>query len=193
MNAIPLIGDYSYRLLSWDELHQMFEEHKAKVFNRSLYFDVLASLSEAEQNAITVLSENIGNPYRLSIGIYHKDEFIGWHLGKQEDSDKFFMRNTGIFPEHRNQGVYSALLPHILSTIEQKGFQVVCSRHHASNNAVIVPKLKAGFIISGFELSDKYGVLVHLSYYFNPLRRKAMQFRTGEVKPNDELRKLINL
>ncbi len=193
METVPLFGDYSFRLLSWDELRPMFEEQRVKVFNRSLYFDVIASLSEAEREAGQLLNQNKGDLYRLSMGIYHQNEFIGWHFGVQGNSDKYNMRNTALFSEHRNRGVYSALLPHVLTIIKQKGFQVVYSRHHATNNAVIVPKLKAGFIISGFEITDKFGVLVHLSYYFNSLRKKAMQFRTGEIRPDDEIRRLINL
>ena len=60
-----------------------------------------------------------------------------------------------------------------------------------TNNAVIIPKLKAGFVISGFEVSDRFGTLVQLSYYFNPLRRKMMDVRVGQRKPDEEIRKLF--
>lgn len=192
MEMTPFFGDYSYRLLTWDELRPLFEQHRTKSFNRNLYFNVVGALSESEREASQLLSKNTGNLYRLNVGIYHQNEFVGWHFGVQESNEKYNMRNTALFPEHRNKGVYSALLPHILSIIEKKGFQIIYSRHHATNNAVIVPKLKAGFTITGFEITDRFGTLIHLSYFFNPLRRKAMLFRTGEEVPDEETLGLIN-
>jgi hypothetical protein len=34
---------------------------------------------------------------------------------------------------------------------------------------------------------------VHLYYYFNPLRRKAMEVRAGHERPDDALRALFAL
>lgn len=73
------------------------------------------------------------------------------------------MTNTGILEEHRRRGLYTALLPVVLNQLRQKGFQIVFSRHTLTNNAVIIPKLKAGFVISGFEVDDRFGTLVQLS------------------------------
>jgi hypothetical protein len=70
---------------------------------------------------------------------------------------------------------------------------VVESRHTASNNRVIIPKLKVGFVLSGFEVSDQFGTLVWLRYYFNPTRRRMVDVRTGEHAPDDELRGLLGL
>ncbi|MBS1537033.1 MAG: GNAT family N-acetyltransferase [Bacteroidetes bacterium] len=192
METIAFFDEYSYRLLTWDELRPLFEMHRTKSFSHNMYFNVVGALSESEREASQLLSKNTGNLFRLNVGIYYQNEFVGWHFGGQESNEKYYMRNTALFPEHRGKGVYSALLPHILSIIEKKGFQIIYSRHHATNNAVIVPKLKAGFIITGFEITDQFGTLVHLSYYFNPLRRKAMLFRTGEEVPDEETLGLIN-
>lgn len=101
------------------------------------------------------------------------------------------MMNTGVLEAHRRRGVYTALLPVVLKTAQQVGFQVVLSRHHATNNAVIIPKLKAGFVITGLELDDRYGTLVQLSYYFNPLRRRLLDVRVGQSAPDDEVKKLL--
>ena len=103
------------------------------------------------------------------------------------------MINTGILPPHQGKGIYSALLPLLLEGLRQEGFQIVYSRHIASNNQVLVPKFKAGFVITGFEISDAFGLLVHLSYYFNPLRRKIMDVRTGRAMPDDEVKQHLAL
>lgn len=101
------------------------------------------------------------------------------------------MVNTGILEAHRRRGLYTTLLPIILETLQKEGFQIVFSRHTLTNNAVIIPKLKAGFIISGFEVDDRFGTLLQLSYFFNPLRRKVMDVRVGQRTPDKEVKKLL--
>ncbi len=66
------------------------------------------------------------------------------------------------------------MLPKILQILKKQGFQKVTSRHSVTNNNVIVPKLKAGFVITGFEISEVFGLLIILTYYFNDTRRKLV-------------------
>jgi GNAT superfamily N-acetyltransferase len=118
---------------------------------------------------------------------------VGWSFGVQASGDTFSMINTGILPDHQGRGVYTALLRRILEILKAEGFQVLVSRHVVTNNRVLVPKLKAGFVITHFELSDTFGLLVHLSYFFNPRRRKLLDFRAGQLAPDDELKGFLEL
>ena len=70
---------------------------------------------------------------------------------------------------------------------------MISSKHSATNNRVIIPKLKAGFVISGLEISDRYGTLVRLEYFTNPKRRELMDFRSGQALPDLGLRELLGL
>jgi hypothetical protein len=158
-----------------------------------LDFDVQQALSMEEQTAAARLRERMGTPFRLNIGIYHNQEFIGWSFGRQESEEKYYMVNTGILPQHQWKGIYSALLPWILSVLQREGFQIVYSRHVATNNQVLVPKLKAGFVITGIEVSDVFGVLLHLSYFFKPLRRKVLDVRVGQARPDAEIKRYMSL
>jgi len=135
----------------------------------------------------------MGTPYRLNVGIYQKREFVGWSTGVQSDADTYHMINTGLLPDHQGKGIYTALLPQILQILKAEGFQVVFSRHVVTNNRVLVPKLKAGFLITHFELSDMFGLLVHLSYFFNPARRKLLNVRAGQLAPDDEVKRILNI
>ena len=101
------------------------------------------------------------------------------------------MSNTGIFEEYRGKGIYSALLPKLLELFREKGFQKVSSRHNVANNAVLVPKLKAGFVITGFEIDERFGLLVVLSYIYGDKRLKAYKFRTGQIRPDEDLMKFL--
>lgn len=76
--------------------------------------------------------------------------------------------------------------------VQQEGFQIAYSRHKATNNQVLVPKLKAGFVITSLEVSEVFGVMVQLSYFFNPLRRKVLDVRVGQARPDAEVRQHLS-
>ncbi len=191
--TIPLFGDYSARALSAEEFGPLMQELRPRVFDGTLDFDVQAALSEPERQAVAGLTQRMEGLFTLQWGLYHGDTLIGWTAGRQMNRETFHMTNTALFPEHRNKGVYSAVLPRVLERAAAEGFQVVSSLHNATNNAVIVPKIKAGFVITGLTLSDSYGLLVDLSYFFNPLRRRAMDFRAGQCRADEELARHLTL
>ena len=70
-----------------------------------------------------------------------------------------------IHPAWRGRGLYRALLPRVVAAARDAGFREVVSRHRADNNPILVPKLRAGFVISGFDVSPRWGLLVHLRRY----------------------------
>ena len=186
-----LFGNYSVRILDNAAFNTLFRKCRLSIFETMLEFDVQQALSIEEKTASARLRERMGTPFRLNIGIYHNQEFIGWSFGRQEDSEKYYMVNTGILPQHQGKGIYSALLPWILDALQRGGFQIVYSRHIATNNQILVAKLKAGFVITAIEVSDVFGVLVHLSYFFNPLRRKVLDVRVGQARPDAEVKRYM--
>lgn len=188
----PLIGEYVYRELETDEFLPLFEQYRRQVFPAGLHFELNASLNAEEVQRFKQLIQNMGTPYRLQIGIYHNDDFVGWTTGWQRDGRSYYMANTGILPAHQGNGIYTALLPIIIAELRDKGFQTIYSRHHPGNSTVLVPKLKVGFVITSFELSAMFGLLVHLSYFTNPVHRKVIDFRAGE-RFDDELRTYFDL
>ncbi len=188
---IPLVGGYSYREMSAEEFRLYFQQYGPVVLGKTFTFDAEQALSEGEHEASRRLKDRCSDPFVLRLCIFRGDEFVGWHLGRQEDDQRFYMINTGILEAHRNRGLYKALLPLVLQKVEEVGFQIVYSRHTVTNNQIIVPKLKAGFIISGMEVDDRFGTLVRLSYYFNPLRRKMMEVRAGQARVDEPLESFL--
>lgn len=184
---ISLLGEYSYRDVTAKEFDMYFQQYRPVVFRKTFAFNTEQALSQEEREAAGRLGEKCGDAFVLRLGIFREDEFVGWHLGRQEDAQRFYMVNTGILEAHRNRGLYRALLPVVLKRVEAAGFQIVYSRHTVINNQVIVPKLKAGFIISGMEVDDRFGTSVQLSYYFNPIRRKMMDVRAGQTRLDEGL------
>ena len=71
------------------------------------------------------------------------------------------------------------------------GFQEISSNHVATNNPIIIAKLKANFVITGITLSDLQGIIVTLSYYKNNLRKQALDYRVGAIKHSAEIEKIF--
>jgi len=58
---------------------------------------------------------------------------------------------------------------------------------------VIIAKLKFGFVTTGFEVSDEWGVVVKRSYYINKMRDGMIRYSTVEVHPTREVKKILKL
>ena len=97
------------------------------------------------------------------------------------------MANSCVIPEYRRAGYYSLMLEKVIEIAREMKFQTITSRHVVSNNPVIIAKLKAGFHITGMELSEIHGNLIHLSYHLNETRYEAYKVRSGEIRPKSEV------
>ncbi|WP_068418820.1 GNAT family N-acetyltransferase [Labrenzia sp. OB1] len=182
----------SIRNLTWDEFVPNFNAHVPTAFAQDHSYALSDALSEREKEKMALLEARLGKPFELCLGVFDaENRFVGWSWGKQESKSTFNMINSAVLPEFQRQGVYSKLVRRVLTEAKTQGFQVVYSRHCATNNAVIIPKLKAGFLISKFELSDTHGVLVHLHYYTNPTRRQVMDYRSGQRSLGKDLEQLF--
>ncbi len=186
--------EYEVRVLGPKEFDKLYQEHRVEVFQEDHSFPLWDVLSKEELDNVKRLGQNMGEPYKLCLAVFDKDNnFIGWSWGFQENSTTYYMCNSAVLPEYRRHGVYGAMLDKCLAILEAEGFQLVYSRHCATNNSVIIPKLKAGFIISKMEMDDKFGVLIHLHYYYNEKRKKIMDYRAGQLKPDEEIKEIFKI
>ena len=184
---------YSIRSLSADEFRPLWETHHSQIFGDRMRLNLDAVLSDAERAATAALRQSMGTPLTLRYGLFKGEEFVGWHIGDQKSPSEFYMRNSAVLPGHRRRGLYSSLIDHVVNDLTARGFQIISSRHTAVNNAVIIPKLKLGFVITGVELSDMFGMLVNLTYIANAGRRKVLEFRAGEILPDQDMRKWLGM
>lgn len=183
---------YRFVDLPNEEFQKIWTKWGTLIFDEnSTNLDVRKVLSDQERAQLKELHKHTENLISIRIAIFKDDEFCGWFTGDQYNWETFYMRNSAILPAHRKQGLYTALMHEVLDRVQKLGFQVVLSRHATTNNAIIIPKLRAGFIITALEVSDRFGTLVHLSYFFNSTRRQVMDFRAGELKPTDKLKEAM--
>ena len=186
-----LLGEFQLKEISKEEYDNFRATQEPKIFpNR---FDIFTEncYSKEEKVAIENLKKNICSPYELRLGFFDNQKIIGWSYGFQISDATFRMATSGILPEYQNKGLYSKFLSQLKPVLKEKGFQIIQSRHYATDNQVIVPKLKAGFLISGMEISDDYGLLVVLRYFFNETRRAVMHVRSGYQQPDQAINNLI--
>ncbi len=190
---VSKIGD-KYYVVSMDEkaLEEQRKPIMQRVFGEMDYLTKLDLLfSEEEAAKQKALLSRMGNLFKLFYGVFTEDgKLIGWSNGDQVNAEEYYMRATGILPEFQGKGIYKELLKIVIETVKQEGFQIISSKHSASNNKIIITKLKADFIIVGMEISDKFGNLVKLHYYSNPERRRVMDYRAGMIPFDAEWERL---
>jgi len=124
-----------------------------------------ALYSEVQRAQMADLGAVLGKPLAHRILLVEHGEVIGAYWGQQAPLGRYLMVSTIIRPDRHGRGLYRALLPRIVEAVRDAGFTEIHSWHRADNNAVLVPKLKAGFVIMGFEVTPRFGVLVQLRRY----------------------------
>ena len=150
-------------------------------------------ISAEDSVKIEKLRENVKQSYKFFAVLFYQGLVAGWTVGMQENAESFNMINSAVLPEYRGRGLYTRMLEITMKKVIDKGYQKICSRHNMLNSKVILAKLKKGFVITGLELNDFAGSLVQLTYFTNPTRKKAMEFRSGHLRPDEELKKLFKL
>lgn len=184
---------YSMEELGAESFWTNVEKKMEDVFSNDLIFRVREIYSDSEREKLKELSQNFQHPYVYHMVVRNGADVVGWTWGYQDSRDSFYMVNSAILPGHRGRGLYSRLLQVTLQKLVDKGFQRIWSRHNNTNNEIIIPKLKHGFQITGTELSDIFGSLIHLTYFTNANRKKVLSFRSGHLRPDEELKKVLDL
>ncbi len=189
---MTLANGFSIKEMNPKEFFPLFGKHYDQLFGDDHTFFPDEYLSEIESKKLKILDSKLGDRFRLHLGLFSpQNEFIGFSFGVQESSETFFMMASAVLPEYRRLGLYSELVKEVLKRCEEAGFQKIYGTHCATNNAVLIPKLKLGFIFSKVELSDMFGTIIHLQYYTNPLRRKVMDYRSGLKVPSKEIKAVM--
>jgi GNAT superfamily N-acetyltransferase len=98
---------------------------------------------------------------------------VGWSTGAMLDPSTFFMSYSAVIPRYQQLGIYSAFLGIFLRYLHALGYERVTSNHMVKNRAVLIAKLKAGFVITGTILDERWGAQAALTYFFYEDRRRG--------------------
>ena len=142
---------------------------------------LLLAVSEEEAAARSPALASTTNA-AIRIGAFREEKLVGWTYANPEGSSILYMVNSGVALNERNKGIYSELVQLVIDEAKSKGYTYIWSRHAANNNAVIIAKLKLGFMVSGFEYSEVYGPLVRLTYILGEKRRQLYKSRANPIR-----------
>lgn len=169
---------YELKEISLQELNEAQKSHHQNIFSGRAQSRYIENLSLEVQEKIKSRSMQ---RWRLCLGLFHNHSLVGWHCGYASEADVYCMQNSVVFENHRNQGLYSQILAFVLECAKENGFQVVVSFHHPNNAAVIIPKLKQGFIISSMLVHEKFRSLIEMKYFIDPKRKQCFDEQLGLV------------
>ncbi|MNJ92615.1 hypothetical protein D3C87_102890 [compost metagenome] len=164
--------------VSSQEFNLVLDRHFNEVFKNRVDSNSSWSIDDSAKNKINKRKKH-DQRYQLRLLIYLNEEVVGWHFGYASDAETYYMQNSAILDKYRNRGAYSQLLSAVLEKLHQDGFQVVSSTHHPNNTAVLIPKLKKGFIVSGVNFHERFRFLIELKYFFNKDRRASYSKNLG--------------
>jgi ribosomal protein S18 acetylase RimI-like enzyme len=187
---------YVIKEVPTEDFGKLWEKSAPKIFSDNLDYygtDLIDTKTEKRKFKELIKDFNGAKAYRINLALYHKGEFVGWSWGYQQNSLSFYMCNSAIFPNHRRKGLYTILMNEVVKRAVAKGFQSIYSRHIMTNNDVIIAKLKAGFKITAMELSERFGTMVHLTYFPQKTRQEILDFRSGFKYPSKKIKKIFKL
>lgn len=156
--------------------------------DRAPVLDVGRLATDEERQAVADLDAVLGAELEHRVLLRAGDDVVGAYWGQQQSYGRYYMVHSVVHPAWQRRGVYRALLARVMAAAAESGFREVYSRHRADNNAVLVPKLKAGFTIAAFEIVPRYGLLVHLRWYPSDAVRMGYEYRVDGAHA-DELRR----
>ena len=170
------------RCVNSDELFEVFNKHVNDVFILGSFDS--SSLNEGLKSRAEKLAplrsryKTLNSEYILFFNELNVP--VGWMFGETQYENTFYMRNTGFLKNYQNKGIYTAFLKEFLGYIKSIGYEKVTSHHLGTNKAVLIPKLKIGFNICGFELHELFGANVKLVYMFHDDRKSLYHQKYGK-------------
>lgn len=162
--------------VSRDEIYSFIKKHYRKVFKWAKGAEKLEvrDLSEARIAKLMDIADDYFKSHSDNILFYNKNnEVIGWTTGESQDHVTYYMRNTGLISKYRGKGIYSSFLPKFMKYLEDVGYERTSSNHLGSNPQVMIPKLREGFIISGMEAREDFGLMVKMTKLLKKDRSKV--------------------
>jgi len=135
----------------------------------------------AERHA--ALRQSLPKVERIRVGAFDGERLVGYSQGWFEPGGNFYIGSSAVDPDHRRQGVYTRLLKSIEQAVRERGGISISSQHVATNNAVLIAKLRLGYVIAGTEYVDAMGLLVRLMLHLTAERGALFAARTGMLAP----------
>lgn len=108
-------------------------------------------------------SQRIDSAEKLFTGLAFSDnEIVGFKLGYQIDSTKFYSWIGGVKPEFRRQGIADELMKRQHHWCKQNGFQIVQTKTKNSFKPMLIFNIKNGFDVIEVQRNEQNEVKIVL-------------------------------
>jgi GNAT superfamily N-acetyltransferase len=175
----PLKLNDGYEIVVADKktVREFLNKHFEAVFPKSSNALPTLLINKERESAIEALVKDSGydSLHQEHFLFTFKGEPVGWSTGETADFMTYYMRNSGIIPEHQNKKLYSQFLAHFADYIKEIGYERLTSQHKADNSEILITKLKAGFVISGMDFDERWGALVRVTKFLHADRESAFK------------------
>jgi GNAT superfamily N-acetyltransferase len=179
----------SYRWVDKKTFDVVYKTIDKKVFDLGNYFaDITPTLTARESKGRTRAFDAAP---QLCLVAYDGDKPVGYSQSLINHSGDLFMRLSGVLKSYRRKGIYDAMLKRVVARAKKEGCVRIISNHLATNNPIIIAKLRADFVIIGLQQSPDAGLLVQLVHHTNPAVDKLYRFRVGAAKLDKKLAKRL--
>lgn len=148
---------------------------------RQQHLNALIGAEAAARHA--ELRQSLPAPERIRVGAFDGERLVGFSHGWFEVGARFYIGSSAVHPDYRRQGLYTRLLQAIEAAVRERGGITIGSQHVATNNAVLIAKLRLGYVIAGTEYVEHLGLLVRLLLHLAPQRAALFAARTGLLEP----------
>lgn len=143
------------------------------------WFDLLAERRDDRKKALGALQRET---HQDAVVFYDGEAAIGWSAGRMTGASEFMMDVTGVHPDYQSKGIYTAFLRLYLPYLRDVGYERVVSYHSPTNRAVLIAKLKAGFVVGGTEFRENAGATVKMVYFLHQDRFEGFE-RVHSLQP----------
>lgn len=136
------------------------------------WFNLPQARNDERKKALFALQRQT---HQDAVVFYDGDKPIGWSAGRMLGASEFMMDVTGIHPDYQSKGIYRHFLRQYLIYLRDIGYERVVSYHSPTNRAVLIAKLKVGFIIAATEFRENAGASVKLTYFLHEDRYQSFE------------------
>lgn len=177
------MNNITYEFVDEAELMRFYQAVEHTIYQGEFTLSVSGLLNEEEREMRVQNAARMDALARYFLLAKVDGAPVGYSFGIQRNADDFYMRNSGVLPEFRRLGIYTGMLEKAVEWIVGLGFQRIDSYHKLSNSPILMAKLKFGFVLSGFKVSEKNGCMAILTYYVKEERKALYEVRAGSRVP----------
>ncbi len=179
--------------VSSEVFHDGFKVESTEEFQEFLHSGNSIFYSEEEKKRYRSFKPDFKNDAFLYFIVKLGNDIVARSFSNQVALETIMMCMSYVKKGFRGKGLYKLMLKETIKKANEIGYRKIQSYHNTTNNDIIIPKLKEGFVFTGMKINAGYGTLVELTYFFNEDEKDAVDFRSGYRRPTKKVNEVFGL